>query len=290
MAFHLGYCAVCKSDSQKVVVSLHGDQGGPLVCHICLGKWHAEHGRKRRAGRVVIRAMMAYLDVGGHWHDVEKLKDSALFGFGSAPWENLDPLGYMADAINTDGESTDLTSELLDDAIRLTHPDCRPPERQELAKSVTQKLLALKPFAFPAPAPRPRDDSVKGFNETFKDALQAIAAYPCKECKSTIPVYYCTPCRAEYDKRYKIERDHLNAKQREQYARRKARKAWRNLKTGCAACGAEFKGKRKDAKFCSSACRQKNHRTKTPEPSNGASNCLPSPFPPLPTGCVSSPL
>jgi hypothetical protein len=32
MTFHLGYCAICKSQSQKVVVPLHGDQGGPSVC------------------------------------------------------------------------------------------------------------------------------------------------------------------------------------------------------------------------------------------------------------------
>jgi CHC2 zinc finger len=58
MTFHLGYCVICKSDSQKVVVPLHGDQGGPMVCHVCYGKWHAEQGRRRKAGRVVIRAMM----------------------------------------------------------------------------------------------------------------------------------------------------------------------------------------------------------------------------------------
>jgi hypothetical protein len=92
---------------------------------------------------------MAYEKAGGSWADVTKLKDSALFGFGSAPWHVLDPLGYLTDAINTDAEIVDLTSELLDDAVRLTHPDCHPPERQELAKRVTQELLALKPFAFP---------------------------------------------------------------------------------------------------------------------------------------------
>jgi len=266
MAFNLGYCAICKSDSQKVVVSLHGDQGGPLVCHICSGKWHAEHGRKRKAGRVVIRAIKAYEDAGGKWHDIDKLKISTLHrSFGG--FDGLDPLGYMADAINTDGETVDLTAELLDDAIALTHPDRHPPERREIAKSVTQELLALKPFAFPKPEPKPVpppitapcNESIKVPRRDFKEPLQP--SYPCKECKSTIPMLYCTPCRAEFDKRYKIERDHLNAKQREQYARRKARKAWRHPKTCCAACGAEFKGKRKDAKFCSSACRQKAHRT-----------------------------
>jgi hypothetical protein len=115
MAFELGYCQICRSDSQKVVVPLHSEQGGPLVCHICSGKWHAEHGRKRRAGRVVVRAIKAYEAAGGRWTDVDKLKMSTL--------SSLDPLGYMADAIDSDGEIADLTAELLDAAIRLTHPD-----------------------------------------------------------------------------------------------------------------------------------------------------------------------
>jgi hypothetical protein len=34
-----------------------------------------------------------------------------------------------------------------------------PPERQELAERVAKELLALKPFVFPAPKPKPRDGS-----------------------------------------------------------------------------------------------------------------------------------
>ena len=26
------------------LMSLHGEEGGPLVCIVCRGKWHAEHG------------------------------------------------------------------------------------------------------------------------------------------------------------------------------------------------------------------------------------------------------
>jgi hypothetical protein len=260
MTFQFGYCASCKSQSQKVLVPLHDDQGGPLVCHICAGKWHAEHGRKRKAGRVVIRAIKAYEDAGGKWSDIDKLKTSALYrSFGG--FDGLDPLGYMADAINTDGEITDLTSELLDDAIRLTHPDCQPPERQGLAKRVTQELLALKPFVFPAkkpkiiiPPPPPRNESIKVQQPGFKEALRA--SYPCKECKSTIPYYYCTPCRAEWDKRSEVKRSQENAKQRKWYAERKARRP----ATLCTTCGVRFRGKRKDAKFCSNNCRQRAHR------------------------------
>jgi hypothetical protein len=58
-----GHCAICRK--RDLVVRLHGDKGGPEVCLICAGKWHAEHGHRRRAGRVVIRALRAYEDAGG---------------------------------------------------------------------------------------------------------------------------------------------------------------------------------------------------------------------------------
>jgi hypothetical protein len=264
MTYQIGYCAICKSDTQKVVIPLHDDQGGPLVCHFCAGRWHAQHGRRRRAGRVVIRAIHAYGDAGGKWSDVDKLKQSALGryvgGIGGDVF-GLDPLGYMADAIRTDGENIDLTSELLSDAVRLTHPDCHPPERQELARRVTQELLALKPFAFPAlkpkavdPTPAPHSGSIKVPARNFKEPLRP--SYPCKECKSTIPYFYCSPCRAEWNKRNEARRNCENAKQRKWYAARRARRP----AAVCTACHTKFKGKRKDAKFCSNTCRQRAHR------------------------------
>jgi hypothetical protein len=195
MTYEQGYCAKCKK--HDLLTPLYGDNGGPLMCLICVGKWHAEHGRRRKAGRVVVRAIKAFQEAGGSWEDVDKLKISTLDGF-LGPHLTLDLLGYMKDAINTDGEITDLTSELLDDAIRLTHPDCHPPERQELAKRVTQQLLALMPFTFPAPAPKPasptvtepRNSSLKEPAAHLKEQLQP--SYPCADCKSTIPYFYCT--------------------------------------------------------------------------------------------------
>jgi hypothetical protein len=263
------FCAVCKK--QDYLIPLHGDQGGPDVCIICAGMWHAEHGRRRKAGRVVIRAIIAYEAAGGKWSDVDKLKTSALHGFGNAPWNALDPLGYMADAIDSKGEITDLTTEVLDDAVRLTHPDCHPPERQELAKRVTQELLALRPFAFPKPPPPkplpeplpeavpppPCNDFSKSLSETFAKALQ----YPCKECASTVPYFYCTPCKDEWNKRRKIERDRACKMQREQYARRKRRLDALHPRY-CAICQARLSGRRKDAKFCSNTCRQRAARSR----------------------------
>jgi len=40
-------------------MALHGKNGGPMCCLLRSGKWHAEHGRRRHLGRIVIRAMMA---------------------------------------------------------------------------------------------------------------------------------------------------------------------------------------------------------------------------------------
>jgi len=79
--------------------------------------------------------------------------------------------------------------------------------------------------------------------------------YPCDECFGKVPLDYCVPCRAEFDKRHQKERDRESARRRELRAQRKAAQ-WAR----CASCGAKFNGKRTDAKFCSEACRQKNYR------------------------------
>ena len=90
---------------------------------------------------------MAFLDGGGDYNHVDKLKIAAIghehFG--------LDPLGYLVGIASTKNEVIELTSEVLADTLKLTHPDHHPPERQELAHRVTQALLALQPFVFPAP-------------------------------------------------------------------------------------------------------------------------------------------
>ena len=76
--------------------------------------------------------------------------------------------------------------------------------------------------------------------------------------------FYCDSCRAEWDKRIeeKLERD--RAKHRKWYARRKAFDRW----LSCFTCGKATKGKRRDARYCSNACRQRAHRkvvSRTPE-------------------------
>jgi hypothetical protein len=252
---------------------LHGARGGPLCCPLCIGKFHAEHGKRRRLGRIVIRAICAYLAADGSRHsDLDKLKQSAICGdfFGDDVLGHeviIDPLGYLTGTASTNGETIELTSELLIDAIKLAHPDHHPPERQDLARRTTQGLLALQPFVFPAPKPEPppvprRNGSTEGRSAPSTEPSRP--AYPCADCRDTIPYFYCDPCRAERDKQQEKEREQEAAKRRKWYARRKARR-W--ISKACASCGASFKisggpgkGKRKDARYCSDACRQRAHR------------------------------
>ncbi len=156
----LANCTKC--GEHTYVGPLHGEKGGPPFCPICAGYWHAEHTRRRKWGRIIIKAMKFYEREGGRWDDFDKLK---LAASGILEDWGIDPLGYGTDTIGT--EVGDITSELLADTIQLTHPDKHPVERRELAKRVTQELLALKPFVFPAPKAKsspglkPRDDKIK---------------------------------------------------------------------------------------------------------------------------------
>jgi hypothetical protein len=70
--------------------------------------WHGTHGRKRKLGRIVIKAMAAYLKAGGDLKDFQRLSVVALgWGFSLG--------GYEADSIGA--EIGDITTELLTDAI-----------------------------------------------------------------------------------------------------------------------------------------------------------------------------
>ena len=95
------------------VFPLHGDRGGPKLCSFCMGAFKAKKEAKARESRRFLRSF----SLGGH------------------------------------AEEDELSLELLTDALKLTHPDLHPPERQDLAHRVTAGLLALKPYALPAPSP-----------------------------------------------------------------------------------------------------------------------------------------
>jgi hypothetical protein len=161
------------------------------------------------------------------------------------------------------GEVGDITTELLEDAIRLTHPDRHPAERQEFAHRVTLALIALRPFVFPAPK-KPEPVTVKQTSPegTTKEPLRNLPrlTYPCEACIDEVPYYYCGACRAEWEKRQEKEREAERTKRKKwTEAARKRRLAQRVMST-CPVCNTQFAGKRKDARYCSAACRQAAHR------------------------------
>src|SRR5262249_12694276 len=154
-------------------------------------------------GRIVIRAIKAFLDAGGKYGDIDKLKASATdLGFG------LDPLGYMDGVACMDGGDADLTSEFLAEVLQLTHPDHHPPERKELAHRVTQGLLALQPFVFPALKPEKPEKDIEDIEDIDIKGVEkkpSEPAYPCGDCADAASYDYCDACRAEYEKREQQE-------------------------------------------------------------------------------------
>jgi hypothetical protein len=260
-------CTKCGSDTY--VMPLHGERGGPPFCPICAGAWHAEHGRIRRARRIVVKALRGYTEAGGKLYgkDFDELKLAA--GGLFVPYES-----------DTSGaDFADLTSELLAATIALTHPDKHPPERKAEANRVSQELQALKPFVFPAPepepppTPKPRDVCVNQCGEELNKTSQP--EYPCEDCRDTIPMYYCNPCKTRWeeelkkeDEREEEERKYRNASQRQRYEIHKEWRMKRQGQTACATCAREFKPKRSDAKYCSAACRQRAYLKRDGKPSN----------------------
>jgi hypothetical protein len=122
-----GQCEGC--GERTALIPLHGEKGGPLRCPLCVGKWNAQYGRNRNRGRVVIRAIKNFLDGGGEYQDIDKLKMSALgTRFNHIGMDHLfDPLGYMAGLAKSADEVIELTSELLDDVLVLVHPTSNRP-------------------------------------------------------------------------------------------------------------------------------------------------------------------
>ena len=228
-----------------------------MFCLQCGMEWHGKHGRKRKLGRVVGKAMRLFSDAGGSRMDIDKLWLAAL-GVHQLLGER-DVFGLD----RTIGQDIgDITSELLRDALRLTHPDIHPPERRELATRVTSELRALEPYVFPAPKPEPKtppkESPVQSAPTTVDPAPPSTQpAYPCELCEGVFPMYYCTACRAERERRREAKRERRREQQRAWYrARRERQREWQR----CAACDKTFQPNRTDAKYCSPACRQRSHR------------------------------
>ncbi len=100
-----------KCGEQTYVTPLHDDKGGPLFCPICAGAWHAEHTKRRKWGRIIVKAMKAYEREGGKWSDFDTLKLAAM---------DFDVIHLEADTLGL--EAGDITTELLDDALRGYRP------------------------------------------------------------------------------------------------------------------------------------------------------------------------
>jgi hypothetical protein len=181
--FAHAYCALCQQ--HNYCSPLHGSAGGPLVCLPC-------DAPRRRARRVVIKALKAYESVGGRLfgRDFDQIKLVGFNFFG----------GDTAAAV----DFSDLTSGLLTSAIALTHPDKHPPERKAEASRVTQELLALKPFVFPAPEPKPpkpSDAYSKQSTFVLNEAPRAAEPpYPCEDCIDAEPDCYCDRCKGRWQK------------------------------------------------------------------------------------------
>jgi hypothetical protein len=265
-----GIAKCTKCGTHTYVMPLHGERGGILFCFLCAGAWHAEHGRRRRAGRVVVKALRGYEEAGGsiYGKDFDELKLAAGGLF----------VPHAADTAGAD--FADLTSELLAATIALTHPDKHPPERKAEANRVTQELQALKPFVFPAPPPppppKPSDTCLKQTRDDLNKPSQP--AYPCEDCRDAIPSHYCDPCKAQWEKerqkeleREEKERQRKNARQRACYKEHKQVRAFYAKPIACATCGKDFKPKRSDAHYCSAACRQRAYVKRDGKASNSKS-------------------
>jgi hypothetical protein len=153
----------------------------------------------------------------------------------------------------------ELTLELLVAAIALTHPDVHPPERAKAAHRVTAELTALKPHTNPE-APPP-DPNLKPSAPPRPAVSFPKPAYPCEDCEGMQSYYYCDACKGKWEEARRAEREPINAKARHWRAVRRAMR-----RATCPICGAEFRGKRRDAATCSPACRQKAYRRRKAAP------------------------
>ena len=65
-SWHVGTCPQCERPN-RTVGPLHGEQGGPPFCIQCGVAWHGKNGRKRKLGRIVVKAMQLFFKAGGGW-------------------------------------------------------------------------------------------------------------------------------------------------------------------------------------------------------------------------------
>ena len=219
-------CINCGTD--YLVTHLHRERGGPIVCAKCGNGILLEISRQRKTQEAIVAAL----------------------GF-----DTLETLAFHS----RHSDPGQLSLELLDDVLSLVDPDNHPSERAFLARRVTDELLALRPFAKPKsegtdgdfPVTVPHRISAR----TGGEAPQEPRSYPCQDCRHTVPRYYCDDCHGIWERERRTKRERQNASARKRRARK--RMLWR---ASCAQCENVFTPTRRDARFCSAACRQKAHR------------------------------
>lgn len=154
-------------------------------------------------------------------------------------------------------EPTELSLELLTEALALTHPDAHPPERKARAQRVTAELSALKAHVLPKPKPVPVTDALQSLGGTaeYPSLVMVRPDFPCEDCCGEAPMDYCDACRATWDAHQAEKRAEESAKARQRRARKRAK--WRAV---CATCEKVFQPTRRDAMYCCAAHRQSAHR------------------------------
>jgi hypothetical protein len=84
---------------------------------------------------------------------------------------------------------------------------------------------------------------------------------PCEACTHTVPACYCTTCKVAWDSEVETRREQRRVKLREKGARCRQRKRQLLPSRVCAVdCGTDITARRRDAMFCSSACRSRAYR------------------------------
>jgi hypothetical protein len=206
---------------QRLLVALHGDAGGPDVCLDCSAEMLSRARASAKKDRELLRRLAS--------------------GCRFAQEEELD-------------------AELLEQVIRLVHPDLHAPARKEAATKAAARLTALRPHVAPPCPPEPLSyGSVDGLRGAVRETVTTdlfANRHPCEICYHLLPDFYCDKCRERWKADRRKELDRENARRRELRARRRA---W-TQPVSCARCEETFVPTRSDSRYCSNACRQRAYR------------------------------
>jgi len=60
----------------------------------------------------------------------------------------------------------------------------------------------------------PEKCAKRAAHQPCEKAVTREQKYPCADCRSTVPLFYCAKCKAEFERRCQLERDKENARRR----------------------------------------------------------------------------